>query len=396
MTLPRALLVCVFFLQLAACNYPGIEPTTTTTPTAAEAASTATFTPTSPPKQSRIDASNAAGLSLAGESVLGEVISLSWDLPQGRAVVATLEGVRVLQFNAGVEQVEIVPSSSAEISVAELAGKYLGLGHVDGGLTVWDLELDQELYTRAAGVDTVTAIAFSPGGGILGTGTLDGSAALWSVETGRPFQEYQFESWPESITFSPIGELVGMDIVEQSVQVFSARSGELVHELTWDDRAGPIYYVDFSPDWNHIVWISRASALVMELDSGEPITLLGHEDFIGTTAYAPDGTVYASTTAEFIGDELQGVVKVWSMPDGDLLHNLVTGQGAVAIDFSPDARLLALGMPDGTVQFWEISTGMQAGEIHAHSDLIFDLSFMQDGKSIVTVSIDGSLRVWSH
>lgn len=395
MTLPRGILLSALALQLAACNYPGLEPTATATATPTKPPPTATVTLAVRPPNLRIEASNVADLSIVAEADLGEIITLSWDTSQNRALVATLEGARVLQFDAEIEQVHISPSSSAEISLAKLAGKYVALGHVDGGLTMWDLELGQELYARDAGQDTVTAIAFSPGGGILGTGTLDGAAALWSVETGQPFQEYQFESWPESIAFSPIGELVGMDIVEQAVEIYSARSGELVSELIWADRAGPIYYVDFSPDWNQVVWISRASALVMEVSSGEAITLLGHEDFIGTTAFSPDGTIYASTTAEFINDELQGVVKLWSMPDGALLYSLVTGQGAVVVDYSPDGRLLALGMPDGTVQFWDPTTGGQVGQLVAHNKLIFDLSFMHEGNSLLTVSIDGSMHMWS-
>jgi WD40 repeat protein len=379
-------------LLMASCNYPGLEatPTLADTPTP-----TKTFTPEVGPLQSNIDASNASRLSLAGEAILGEIISLSWDTSQNRAAVATLDGVHVLQFDPTLERTDISPENAAEIAVVATGGKFLALGHVDGGLTVWNIELAQEMYAREAGQETVTAIAFSPGSGILATGTLDGQAKLWSLETGQPLQEYQFDSWPESITFSPIGGLVAMDIVEHSVQLFSARSGELVNELTWEDRAGPVYYVEFSPDWDQIVWISRASALVMSVDSGEPIALLGHEDFIGTTAFSSDGMVFASTTAEFMNDDLQGVVKLWSMPDGNFLRNLIVGEAAIALAFSPDGRLLALGMPDGSVQFWEVASGSEVGELAAHGDMVFDLKFLQDGKILATASIDGSIRSWS-
>ncbi len=56
--------------------------------------------------------------------------------------------------------------------------------------------------------------------------------------------------------------------------------------------------------------------------------------------------------------------------------------------------LLAAGYDDGQVRFFDVSTGKLVRSIVAHRDRITDLSIVDDGKLVLTASLDGSAALW--
>ena len=70
----------------------------------------------------------------------------------------------------------------------------------------------------------------------------------------------------------------------------------------------------------------------------------------------------------------------------------VVGQSA---DFSPDGKLLAAGLDNGGIRFWDAATGHRpACDVPAHNATITSLAFASAGKSLVSGSLDGTAIVW--
>jgi len=66
-----------------------------------------------------------------------------------------------------------------------------------------------------------------------------------------------------------------------------------------------------------------------------------------------------------------------------------------SVAFSPDGTRVISGSHDKTIQFWEISTGIQDGTPHwatlTRSHLFF---FSPDGAKVLSGSADMTLRIW--
>ena len=71
------------------------------------------------------------------------------------------------------------------------------------------------------------------------------------------------------------------------------------------------------------------------------------------------------------------------------------GDGRVtSIGFSPDGKTIASGFDDGTVTFWDSTTGKKIKSFKGDSKWIGSLSFFPDGKTIITASNNGTIEQW--
>jgi len=97
------------------------------------------------------------------------------------------------------------------------------------------------------------------------------------------------------------------------------------------------------------------------------------------------------------------IVMGWGMVDrvdlvsGDstiLFSKMVPQRVFQCMSLSPDRRYIACGLSDGTLQLRDLEKQSLLWEVPAHRDRVGTVVFSSDGKRILTVSYDSSVRVW--
>jgi WD40 repeat protein len=108
-------------------------------------------------------------------------------------------------------------------------------------------------------------------------------------------------------------------------------------------------------------------------------------------AFSPDGKLLAA------GQVSKNVVW-WAMPEGRLLTAVEADKGPPGpavwtVAFSPDGKTLASGGNDGTVRLWDLTTRQIRAQL-PHARPITSLAFSPDAHYIASGTDAGEVRVW--
>jgi FOG: WD40 repeat len=166
----------------------------------------------------------------------------------------------------------------------------------------------------------VSAVAFSPDGQYVVSGSYDGTAWVWEAATGRKVARMTHGDGVSAVAFSPDGQYVvsgGCDkrgenyrCIEGTARVWEAASGREVARLTHDDW---VFDVAFSPDGRYVVSGSEDNtARVWEAASGREVARLTHDDWVFDVAFSPDGRYVVSGSWD-------GTARVWWWRPEDLI-----------------------------------------------------------------------------
>jgi WD40 repeat protein len=327
--------------------------------------------------------------------------------PNGRLVVAGGVGKGVVAWDPtnGNSRGRYV-TGTATFSVAITADGHTMLSTgADGVVTHWTLSRTV-LGTRD---NAVLAVAFQPGGELLGMVSGNGSVQLWDHTTGELVRELSGHTGDVSdLAFNADGSRLATVGRDGQVILWDPGTGEQLKKLARADTE--LGLVAFSPDGKTIA-VGGHSPVTSRADHDE-ILLLNSTDlsivarrptrrepsnaqsnpvdsnYASGIAFSPDGRVLAAALSG-------GKIMLWNLVDPGAASTILPGhdETAIEVSFSPDGTILATGGTDRLVRLWQVRDGRQIGEL-SHDSAVRSVAFSPDGATLATASQDSVVRLW--
>jgi hypothetical protein len=192
-----------------------------------------------------------------------------------------------------------------------------------------------------------------------------------------------------AVAFSPDGRLIATGSEDKTIRVRDAATSERKERISHTD---PVYCLAFSPDGKTLASGGTGKAVTLwDVASGEKKKTLANvsNQAVAWVRFAPDG----QTLATFgVG---KNVAALWNIASGKEVASLEGHTGSVnGLEYSPDGQTIATVSSDSTVRLWGAATGKEKDNFRAHDGSVNCLAFSRDGKSLVTGGADKTVIVW--
>ena len=269
-----------------------------------------------------------------------------WNLPEGAK--ARLGKGRILDIAYSPD--------GTRLAVASTIGIWLYDAHTGAEVALLTGNVIQFGRSRLFG-----AVAFSPDGKTLTSGSRDKTIRLWDVNTGQQKATLEGHTgWVLSVAFSPDGSTLASGSWDRTIRLWDARTGE--YQQTLEGHTAEVTSVAFSPDGKTLAsgggWPDRTIRLWDATTVQLKATLEGHRAPVTSVAFSPAGKTLASGSWDT-------TVRLWDVNTGQQKATLEGQSWSRSVAFSPDGGTLASGSEDGTVLLWELTPDTNAVELLA-------------------------------
>ena len=300
--------------------------------------------------------------------------------PQTGEATTTLQG-----YSNGIYAIALHPCQSLLASAHEdqTIRLWQTLTHVSNS----DHEALEPYQTLRGHQNRILAIAFSPNGQTLASGSLDRTIKLWNPETTQCRVTLQgHTSWIWDIAFHPNSKILASASYDRTIKVWDIESGHCTHTL--GGHLGSALSVAFSPDGQWLASGGYQQMLKLWRLNGDCVrTWYAHPNRIWTVAFSPDSQWLATG-----GEDHQ--IMIWEVATGDLLQTLSGHQQSVlCLRFSADGKTLFSSSGDHTLKQWDISTGQCLQTYSGHEHWAWSVALASD-KLLLSGSQDETIRCW--
>jgi WD40 repeat protein len=278
------------------------------------------------------------------------------DAGELRSAVYSADGLYVVTVTTGggvdVWSTAVVPSkatlqSNARFAAISRDGSKVIVTTEDGTVTVWDRASAAKLYTSPSGIFSQFAV-FSPDQKEIAT-ISNGAAVIWDAALTRPITVLRNERGPfTAVAFSPDGSRIVTGSLNSEVSIWDAHTGgELATQLI--SRTRRVNSVAFSPDSSRIVATSL-DKVVRILDGAtakEIIAARGHDGDVRSAVFNADGS-------RIVTSSVDGTVRVWDVPTGKPIVSLKLGGPVAFAALSPDDKSVLTTANGSSPKRWDV------------------------------------------
>ncbi|HMA75601.1 MAG TPA: c-type cytochrome [Xanthobacteraceae bacterium] len=229
----------------------------------------------------------------------------------------------------------------------------------------------------------VRALAVSPDGASLISGSFDTSAIRWSLERRAAENVLRFHNGAVNTVVLLTDGRIATGGEDARIAIWNA--GERMPQTVLEGHQGPVAALAVSGDgrflasgsWDH-------TARLWPLGGGTSRVLAGHAQNVNGVAFAPDGQTVVTAGYD-------ATLRIWPLA-GDNASAIITLPSPLnAVAIAADGEIVT-GGADGKVYSLS-AAGERRGEIAAGDAPVVAIALSGDGKRIAAASIRGSVTI---
>jgi WD40 repeat protein len=346
----------------------------------------------------------ADGKILRTASVPAGITSLALSADDSLVAVVPSDGAARILGVADGREAHVLKGPGASLTSADFLpdGKSVATLGNDGTARIWTLP--SRPGEPAAG-RTINLDPKKPVGAmlVLKDGTLliatgDAKGRVVDSASGKEIRSFPLAAGPVlALALSPGGTSLLVSSEDRLVRLYELPSGKLA--ATFGPHSVPVRSVAFSPKGDRAVTSAEGVVKVWDIVTGTGVIAFGYpaaktgdpSPAVQSALWLGDGRLVAAA---------EKTARMWTV-EGAWSDVRTFGPHVfrvLAIDFSPDGKLMATGGGEpsrsGEVKVWDVATGKLVRSLdNLHSDTVFALRFSPDGTKLASASADKYLKV---
>jgi WD40 repeat protein len=264
-------------------------------------------------------------------------------------------------------------------------GRHVASGARDKLARLWDVSSGSVVQTFQGHASQVTAVALSPDGKRLATGSgeryggpptpqfpNDSTLRVWDVSSGKELKQLSGHSPQVSVVvFSPDGRTLVSGDTDGRCILWDMDRGEERARLP--SSSGAISALAFSPDGSQLLCATEGGQLSL-YDAATATLIRNYGDKLGTVscvAFSTDGKLLISghnkmaARKDAASKYFDCSVRIWDTASGAMQHYFSwQAPGPYAVGFSPDNKHV-VGALNHSFKVWELPQGREVAHVRA-------------------------------
>ncbi|KAL6541909.1 hypothetical protein OROGR_011395 [Orobanche gracilis] len=272
-------------------------------------------------------------------------------------------------------------------------GQFLASGSLDGVVKVWDiakLELKCTLEGPSGGIEWVR---WHPKGHLILAGSEDSSVWMWNAD--RAAYLNVFVGHGSSVScgdFTPDGKTICSGSDDATMRIWNPKTAENIHVRGHPYHTKGLTCLTINSDSTLALSGSYdGSVYIVNISTGKVVTSLSaHSDSVECAAFE------ASARRDSWSAATGGLDKKLIIWDQDSSPRCICDheEGVTCLFWLSGSRYVATGCLDGKVRVWNSLSGDCAKIFSGHSDAVQLIAASCNRDFLVSVSIDGTARVF--
>ncbi|KAI9199596.1 uncharacterized protein BJ171DRAFT_585147 [Polychytrium aggregatum] len=262
-------------------------------------------------------------------------------------------------------------------------GKTIASSSQDGCVILWNWETETSKKLRSPDdnktTKSINPIAFISDDKFLAIGVADGSVQICSIETGKIEQVLHNAFSVRSLAYCPINNRIAVGLETSNVNIWDLETKECIRCLKGE--GAPNWSVNFSPSGELLATSDEVGHItIWELSNKE---IAAENESAKSDAHCLELSSKGNICAVA---RYNGTVEVWTCAD-HRSTDVPTPQHLLAnsLTISPDEKLLAARLEDGTAVLWDLPYLENARYIEGLTGTMMNILFSKDSRFIMTL-----------